>query len=244
MNLDDLELRSDRSWSQQGSQKGPLFRRPELLTHPNIPRPLHGVAPRVVMGRKWWDEKRKHAYEVNDFHCWACGVHKAQALGRSNILEAHEAYSIDWARGIVRLHEIVALCHYCHNFIHSGRLWSLQKRREIPPSQFQAIMQHGFDVVVGAGLSPWWGTLMNWLQFCQRLPDWGAFDQVSHLVPESEYVQALWPDWRLIIDGQAFGPKHEDIGAWREHYGEETSVAEYAPVQASARRRSLDEDLG
>lgn len=203
----------------RGSQKAPVFRRPELLCHPNIPKPLHGVAPRVVMGKKWWDEKRQAAYAKNNQHCWACGTHKSEALIRQ-WLEAHEAYSIDYAKGIVELHEIVALCHCCHNFIHSGRLWALLKRAEIRVSLFEMVMQRGLRVLEDAGLTPWWGTLMNWLQFDQRLPDWGAFDQVAHLIPENELECATWSSWRLVIDGQAFPPEHETFLAWQEHYQE------------------------
>ena len=45
-------------------QAGPSYKlRPELLLHPNIPKVLHGVAPRVVLGAKWWDAERRACYE-------------------------------------------------------------------------------------------------------------------------------------------------------------------------------------
>lgn len=212
-------------------QKAPVIRRPELLAHPNIPKPLHGVAPRVVMGRKWWDEKRQEAYAKGGYRCWACGVHKDDALIR-NWLEAHESYSIDYEKGIVELHEIVALCHACHSFIHSGRLWALLKSGEITESRFEMIVSHGLRVLREAGIKPWWGTMMNILQFEQRLPDWGALDQVE--IPEEELIVAAWDEWRLVIDGKSFGPKHESFADWKEHYGELESEVNWSPERRVA----------
>lgn len=36
--------------------------KPEILCQPNVPTPLHGMAPRVVFGESWWNMKRQAAY--------------------------------------------------------------------------------------------------------------------------------------------------------------------------------------
>lgn len=200
--------------------KPSVFRRPELLTHPNIPMPLHGVAPRVVLGKKWWDETRQKAYAVNDYHCWACGVHKTNARVRQ-WLEAHEAYSIDWSIGRVDVHEIVGLCHFCHNFIHSQRLYSILQKGEITAPQYESIMSHGFKILEDARLVPYWKTIWFWTRHRYGLTAEDAMKLVGHLEPEHELLAAAevpWEDWRMVIEGQAYGPKFESYDAWKEHY--------------------------
>src|SRR6185295_5669264 len=53
--------------------------KPEILCHPHIPKPLHGVAPREIMGDDWWNSERQLVYASTDYHCAACGIHKSQA---------------------------------------------------------------------------------------------------------------------------------------------------------------------
>ena len=86
-----------------------------ILLHPNIPKPLHGVNPRSLMNDKWWDDQRHKAYRVKDFHCHSCGIHKLVAKEKQ-WLEAHEIYEINYEQGTATFKEIVALCHYCHNY--------------------------------------------------------------------------------------------------------------------------------
>ena len=120
--------------------------RPELLLHPQIPKPLHGVAPRVVLGDKWWDRERFKAYAVSGQRCWACWVPKSEAKFHQ-WLEAHEAYKIDYQNGRMTLVEVVALCHMCHNFIHLGRLSMLVRQGKATEEFLQQVEKHGQTVI-------------------------------------------------------------------------------------------------
>jgi hypothetical protein len=163
--------------------------RPEILLHPQIPPPLHGLAPRVVMGRKWWDKKRREAYDKYDQKCHCCGIHKTKAKYKK-LLEGHEAYEIDWGFGRVQLEEIVALCHSCHNYIHRGLMEVLVSLGKMPEGKMQDILSHGSKIIQEAGLTP-------------------------SSIPEE---WASWSRWVLIIDGIEHPGRFSSEEEWHSYY--------------------------
>ena len=165
--------------------------RPEVLLHPNVPKPLHGVAPRVILGRAWWDATRQAAYESTDFHCVACGVHKTCAAFYP-WLEGHELYEIDYRRGRMTYVETVPLCHACHSFIHCGRLKALFDKGEVTKVKFSAVMVHGQRVLREAGIKP-------------RQDD--------------EVKMAAWSKWRLVLNGESYPPKFKSYKEWLIGHG-------------------------
>lgn len=174
-----------------------LVLRPDILLHPNIPAPLHGVAPRVVLGRKWWDKTRQEAYRSTDCHCLACGVHKTKAKLRQ-WLEGHELYEIDYARGRAKYIETVPLCHLCHCYIHDGRLLALLEKGEIHHSKYVTIIQHGEEVLRRAGLKR--------LSLVER----------DRLILEGELME--WGKWRLRIGRNLYPPRFKSLEEWREFH--------------------------
>lgn len=81
---------------------------PGILLQPNIPKPLHGLNPRSVLGKDWWDWQRHEAYKKFGFRCWACGVHQWRAEYH-RWLEGHESYRIDYGRGRAEMIEVQAI---------------------------------------------------------------------------------------------------------------------------------------
>ncbi len=126
----------------------PIFKRPEILLHPNIPKPMHGIAPRTVMGKEWWDRERQITYKQNNYCCWACGIHKTQALFHQ-WLEAHEFFQMDYPNGKMIFVETVALCNACHNFIHSGRMEAMVDQGAMSEDKQQLILKRGKAIVKG-----------------------------------------------------------------------------------------------
>lgn len=159
----------------------PLTLRPEILTRPPIVRPLYGVAPRVVMGPKWWYETRQAAYLSTTYRCLACGVHKYLAKG-PKWLEGHELYDVDWERGTSAYVETVPLCHYCHNYCHPGRMDAMLEQGRMPQYKYVAILLHGDDILRRAGLT--------------RQTYDGPF--------------APWKEWRMVVNGQKYKPLYKD----------------------------------
>lgn len=163
--------------------------KPEILLHPNIPKPLHGLAPRTILGEEWWNEERQKAYAQNNYHCWACGVHKLDAKYH-RWLEAHEYYEIDYPKGTMTFVETVALCHSCHNYIHCGRLQKLFDRGEISYEKFRDILRHGDNILAANKL-------------------------VRHDPPKT---CAPWGKWRLVLDGKKYKGKFKDFDSWKKFY--------------------------
>ena len=177
------------------TKQEPKFIRPEILLHPNVPKPLHHVNPRSILGKEWWDIQRQKAYKKNNYCCWACGIHKSEAKYHQ-WLEAHEHYDINYETGCVKLKEIVALCHSCHNSIHDGRMAMLLRRGEITNEKYINILNHKIDLFIK-----------------------------YEIYEKSEEItkSAKWKDWHLFLNGEKYYTPYEDINDWEkkmmEFYG-------------------------
>lgn len=192
----------------------------ELLTHPNIPKPLHTLAPRTLLGEEWWNRVRQEAYAKENYHCWACGIHKYEA-DFHQWLEAHETYEINYAEGWMQLTEIVALCHSCHNFIHSGRLWILFKQGKITENKLRFILLHGFSLLKSQQLKPFWGTALIW-HLLNGKSEAAAIQDLRErkILVEHDEVFAEWSRWRLILNGKEYRTPFKDIDDWARHFKE------------------------
>ena len=181
--------------------------KPELLQHPHIPKALHGLAPRVIKGQDWWDAKRQEAYASTNYHCAACGVHKSQAK-EHQWLEAHEDYEIDFIKGSVTINEIVPLCHYCHNFIHSGRLWMVNK--DDNPDKIKRVLEHGIKICEDNFLDIYY--------FTSLLAERYDVKHYCGILLHDETNFAKWHEWHLILEGEKYYSKFKDFEEWQTHY--------------------------
>lgn len=178
----------DKLNASVGKRKVAWALRPELLLCPQIPKPMHGMAPRTILGKDWWEKTRRAAFNSTNDHCVACGVHRYSAAWHQ-WLEGHELYDIDYLLGRMTYVETVPLCHSCHSFIHDGLLAVRLDMRQISRKQFDAIMKHGRALLKKAGLDK----------------------------KAQEHVDcADWKDWRLVLNGKEYAPKYDSFEKWKK----------------------------
>lgn len=125
---------------------------PSILLHSNIPIPLHGIVPRILLGKTWWDKERAAAKERTQNHCAACTVYGPSCKGNLKRLEGHEFYVVDWRKKTSTYKRTDPLCPYCHNYIHSGRLRMLLDAGTITHQHYAAVIKHGDTLLALAGL--------------------------------------------------------------------------------------------
>lgn len=165
--------------------------RPEVLAMPNIPMPMSGVCPRVVLGGEWWEKTRLEAYQSTGYHCIACGVPKYEAKDRPGI-EGHEAFTMDYPRGLMTYVETVPLCNWCHQYIHDGRMRAMVAKGEMPKEKMAEILEHGRLLLRSVGMT-------------KPLPYEGKV--------------APWRKWRMVCFGKKYPPRYRNEAEWRAEFG-------------------------
>jgi uncharacterized protein (DUF983 family) len=164
--------------------------KPEILVHPNIPKPLHGISPRTITGQEWWDVERKKAYANAGQKCEACGTARADAWP-NKWLEAHEEYEYK-PDGRLIFKGLVCLCPACHKFIHSGLLEIKHDSGEIPTALYKKILKHGKDLLKKNHLQ----------QRHKRRHDWCSGIE--------------WKDFRMVFNGKEYGPSSNSYTEWAQ----------------------------
>jgi len=190
----------------------------EILTHPNIPKPLHGLNPRTILGDTWWNRQRQTAYAASNYHCWACGTHKTAAKYHK-WLEAHEMYTYDYENGVAHFQYVVALCHSCHNFIHSGRLYAMYKKGQEPLYKVKDILSTGIGRLQHYGLQPYFGTFVVWLMLEQDMSEKEAYAHAAKFYPPTPKSSVRWEEWRLELNGVLYKPLYRNEKEWERKYG-------------------------
>lgn len=174
----------------------PKFKRPELLQDSHIVSALHGLNPRKVKGRTWWDAERRAAYKKNNYFCWVCNVGDIQ-------LHGHERYDVDYQKGLAVYIQTVALCNECHMFIHSGFYYHKTRGNK----DFRNLIERGIELLESHQLALPWSLFLTLKSIRSPVKrTWAQNIMKSKTFLSRPLFLTPDRDWRLQIGDKKFRP--------------------------------------
>lgn len=195
-----------------------------LLTMPNIPKPLHAVAPRAIMGEQAWTKVRKRAYYDAGYRSEISRVLSAGPGG----LHAHEVYDINYVTGICKFKRVCAITPQEHvYFIHSGRMLTLWKNGNplYSTERVLAGIENGFKLIYEWNKAhprrkklKVYQTILEYLKYPELA------DKLEELIDKYEIefwgedVKHMcdWEDWKLMIGDKEYPTPYANYQAWEE----------------------------
>lgn len=193
-----------------------------LIGMPNIPRPLHGVNPRTILGASTWNHMRRACYAKADNTCEICGAKPENLRHR----HGHEVYEIDYAKGTAKFNRVFCVCSLCHlACIHTGRALTLWKKNNpLYPTEFLLQgAEHAFKIISeynkdnpGADLRAY-STFLDYLKYDELkepmeklIKKYGTkfYTEVDDMVE--------WKDWKLIIGSQEHPTPYASESEWKD----------------------------
>ena len=197
-----------------------------LIAMPNLPKPLHGMAPRTLLGKPAWDEMRKSCYEAAGMKCEVCGAEVGKDIKKIQ-LHAHEVYNIDYKKGTSTFVRCVALCARCHlGGIHTGRAITLFKHNNpLYPKEFLLSgAENAFKLVYEYNQEHHGADVRLYSTFLDYLKNDDLRPEMERLIDnyrvkfyeEDKKSLADWGKWKLIIGNKEYLTKYENYQAWEE----------------------------
>lgn len=212
-----------------------------IITMPNVPHPLHTLAPRTILGATTWNHMRNRCYYESGYQCEACGRkvktefyedgsvrHKYHDDGEipKRELHAHELYTYDYNKGTAKFERCVALCERCHvRFIHSGRMLTMYKKEDplMPAEKVLDGIEAGFKQIYEWNKEHYGEEK---LRACSVLIDYTDDDKIGDKVKEliDKYEiefymvngDAAWSDWKLSVGNKEYPTPFKDKKEWAE----------------------------
>lgn len=192
-----------------------------ILVMPNIPRALHGngMQPRTVYGKTTWDFMRKRTYYNAHYKCEICGCEPEKGK-----LHSHELFSYDYPKQEGKFERCVAICADCHNFIHSGRLLSMFKRRNplYPKSYVLRVAEHGLKQVYEYNKQnpdnkkKVYSTWLNFLREPELKDEMNALfaKYETEFYTDNTTPKMRWKGWHVIIGNKRIDSPYKSQGDW------------------------------
>lgn len=194
-----------------------------LIAMPNIPKPLHGVAPRTVLGSTTWNYMRKACYHAAHDTCEICGERPDNLRHR----HGHEVYEINYKEGTAKFVRVFCVCATCHlACIHTGRAITLFKQgNPLYPKEFLLEgAEKAFTLISslnkGRDEAPVraYATFIEYLK-CDELRE-SMLDLIKKyeisFYSEDPKAMAKWGDWNLVIGNKHYPTPYKSEKEWRE----------------------------
>lgn len=176
-----------------------------LLTMPNIPKPMHGLAPRIIMGEAAWTKVRKKAYFDAGYRSEISG----KLCAEPGSLHAHEVYDINYKTGLCTFKRVCAITPQEHvYFIHSGRMLTLWKGKNpmYTTEKVLAGVENGFKLIYEWNKTHKqklrvYSTFLDYLSHEELRPSMEALIKKYEIEfwEEDKSKLCKWKDWKLII---------------------------------------------
>lgn len=217
MTKEDFDVEKVTHWNCPAETGVPL------LTMPNIPLPLHGLPPRVLMGNATWDHVRKKCYYDAGYKCEICGIDFAEIKPR---YAAHELYSYNYEEHEGVFERCIAICAKCHDFIHSGRLITMYANHNpmYPKSYLLEIVEKGFSLVHSYNEEHSEAPLRVYATFLDYLDHPALREEMLELIKKYDIKfyddktprKKVWEDWHLIWGGRRYNTPYKSQSDWAE----------------------------
>lgn len=192
-----------------------------LIAMPNIPRPLHGVNPRTLLGPTTWNHMRRACYAQAEDTCEICGYKPDNLRHR----HGHEVYEIDYAKGRAKFVKVFCVCSLCHlACIHTGRAITLWKNNNpLYPTEFLLQgAEHAFKMINEYNAEHPDSDLRAYSTFLDYLKHEELKEPMEKLIEKYNikfYTEVEdmveWGEWKLIIGDQEYPTPYANKEEWK-----------------------------
>ena len=193
-----------------------------LIAMPNIPKPLHGVNPRTLLGPCNWNKMRKACYAAADDTCEICGAKPENLRHR----HGHEVYEISYSQGTAKFVRVFCVCSLCHlACIHTGRAITLWKQdNPLYPTEFLLQgAEHAFKIISEynkdnpkADLRAY-STFLEYLKYDELREPMEKLINKYNIKFYTEVTDMVdWGNWKLIIDDKEYYTPYKNEKDWEE----------------------------
>lgn len=220
VNYDDYDVKVVDKW------ECPNENGVDILTMPNIPRPLHGqnMQPRTIYGAAAWNRTKTLARFKAGYKCEICGDEPED----SRNYHTHELFSYNYKTCVGTFKRVVAICKTDHDFIHSGRMLTLYRKGNplYPKSYLLKVAEHGFKQVYEYNLNRGRKAKKRvYISFLDYLSEPSLHDEMKALIenydisfycPSCYYKKQEdnWEKWRVVVDGETYHSPYHNQEEW------------------------------